>query len=75
MHYNTSYEGLEDQAKIDKGLEDIKDWLGEDRFDELSKEFEKAEKIPFEQFEFLAGMAGVQGYPVTAWYETVWPDV
>ena len=73
MHYDTYYAGLEGQAKIDKGLEDIKEWLGWERFNDLTKQFKAHEKLPFDQFQFLAGVAGIQGYPVAAWYATLWP--
>lgn len=74
MHYDTHYEDLEGQDKIDKGLSDIKDWLGYGRFNDLTKQFEAHEKLPFDQFQFLASVAGIQGYPVTAWYATLWPE-
>lgn len=71
-HYTMSYAGLTDEVKSAKALQDIKDYLGEDKFEEVSK-IMRNEMIPYEQFvTAMAIMVGIQGYPVKAWYEHVY---
>lgn len=71
-HYTMSYAGLTDVEKSAKALQDIKDYLGEDKF-ESTTEIMRNEMIPYEQFVMaMSVMAGIQGYPVQAWYEHVY---
>lgn len=71
-HYTMSYAGLTDEVKSAKALQDIKDYLGEDKFEEVSETM-RNEMIPYEQFVMaMSIMAGIQGYPVQAWYEHVY---
>lgn len=48
-------------------IEDIKDYLGEARFEALSPEMAKVANV--RQFSFYCGLAGIEGFPVRAWYE------
>lgn len=48
-------------------VEDIKDWVGKDRWDAISAEMAKVTRC--HQFALYASLAGIQGYPVIAWYE------
>lgn len=54
-------------AKAFDAVEDVKTWLGPDRWAGASPEMAKV-KDP-EQFGLWASFAGVEGYPVEAWYE------
>jgi hypothetical protein len=54
-------------AKSFDAVEDIKDYLGLDRWEKVSPEFAQI-KDP-EQFSAWAGFAGIEGFPVKAWYE------
>ena len=74
MHYTVSYEGLSSQEKHDKALGDLKEYLGEDRFEQLTRELSRHPDLTLEQFEFYASFAGVQGYPVRAWYLHCFPE-
>lgn len=71
-HYNVNYAGLTDVEKSAKALQDIKDYLGEDKF-ESTTEIMRNGMIPYEQFTMaMMFMAGIEGYPVKAWYEHVY---
>ena len=48
-------------------VQDIKDWLGQHKWDEISPQM--AEVKDPRAFTFLAGLAGIQGFPVGAWYD------
>jgi len=48
-------------------VNDIKDWLGPERWDKISPEMAKVTHCG--AFAMYADMAGVKGYPVIAWYE------
>lgn len=67
MHYTVNYEGLDPIAKHNKAIADIKEYLGEDRFETLTEQF-KNRSPSFEQFELMVSFAGVQGYPAKAWF-------
>lgn len=75
MHYNVDYNGLTPQAKHNKAIEDIKEYMGDIRYNLMSGTF--IETYPcgmsLEQFELIASFAGVQGYPVRAWYNEIYP--
>ena len=48
-------------------VNDIKEWLGQERWDKVSPEMAKVKDQ--EHFMHYAGLAGIQGFPVQAWYE------
>lgn len=48
-------------------VEDIKQWLGQERWDAVSPEMAKVTNCG--AFALYASLAGVQGFPVIAWYE------
>ena len=73
-HYNTSYSNLEGEAKITYAIADIIEWLGSGKkFAELTKAFQ-AEKPSQRAFTFYCSLAGVQGYPVIAWWRHCFPS-
>lgn len=73
-HYNVSYEGLSDIEKHNKAIQDIKDYLGEEKFEQLTKQCkEEYPDLTLEQFRMSVSFAGVQGYPVKAWYNYIYP--
>lgn len=48
-------------------VEDIKEYLGAERFDKLSPEMAKV--TDRDQFAMYCSLAGISGFPVKAWYE------
>lgn len=48
-------------------VEDVKDWLGADGWAKISPEMSKVKHCG--QFALYASLAGIQGFPVIAWYE------
>lgn len=66
-HYTISYEGLDPIEKHNKAIADIKEYVGEDRFKDLTARF-KEMSPSLEQFELMVSFAGVQGYPAKAWF-------
>lgn len=48
-------------------VEDIKGWLGQETFDKVSPEMAKVKHCG--EFTLLCSIAGIQGFPVKAWYE------
>jgi hypothetical protein len=48
-------------------VNDIKEWLGMDRWDMISPEMAKVTHCG--HFAMYASLTGVQGFPVKAWYE------
>lgn len=65
MHITIDYS--KSPSKAFDAVEDIKEWLGAERWDVISPEMAKVKNC--EAFEMYASLAGVQGYPVVAWYE------
>lgn len=64
MHNTKKYEG---PTKAFDAVEDIKDWLGQKRWDEVRVYMSQCTNP--EQFAFYCDIAGIKGYPVVAWYE------
>jgi len=48
-------------------VQDIKDYLGQERFNKVSPEMAKIKHCG--QFAMYASLAGINGFPVKAWYE------
>ena len=65
MHNEIKYEG---PNKADKAIEDVREWLGADRFNLLSEYIESLSDTPQnrDKVALMISFAGVQGYPVTA---------
>lgn len=73
-HHNISYADLEGDAKRDKAMNDIREYIGNEKFAEMNtalnawvKEF----KPSLQQFERVLFLFPVSGYPLIAWYQTL----
>ena len=78
-HYITRYAGLSEEEKQEKALNDIKDYLGEPKFNEITSAFRNTYpvgvKVPtLGQFRFKLSFVGVQGYPVEVWYSHIFGE-
>jgi hypothetical protein len=71
-HYNVDYSGMDEVAKHNKAIEDIKEYMGEERFTKLTALL-KEDSYTLSQFEMAVSFAGVQGYPAKAWYNYCFP--
>lgn len=67
-HYDVDYTGLDPIEKHNKAIQDIKEYLGESRFEELTTMFREDEAITLREFQIAVSFAGVQGYPTKAWF-------
>lgn len=76
MHYTRNYTELEGAAKTEAALNDIKEFLGVERFEGLTatlKEFGEKQPLSKDRFAALVSISGVQGYPVMVWYNHCFP--
>lgn len=75
MHYEISYGKHADVAAADAAaIADIRDWLEQERYDRLCETFAALEQpMSQEDFAVVCSFAGIQGYPVEAWYRSLWP--
>lgn len=71
MHYTVDYGLLEGVAKQQKAIQDIKDYLGTRKYNEISREVRPhAEAGRMGRLQFTAQVemfAGISGYPAEAW--------
>lgn len=65
MHYTIKYSG---DAKKQQALNDVKDYVGVDRFDDLTQRFIESQQ-PQATLELMISFTGIQGYPAQAWAE------
>lgn len=65
MHTTKDYS--KSPAKAFDAVEDVKNWIGRERWDEVSKLMATV-RNPY-TFSLYAELAGVKGFPVNAWYE------
>lgn len=73
-HYNIDYSLLEGDAKRAKALEDIKEFWGEERFNRIVEALKANEAVTLTRLGLILSFGGVEGYPVKALHEHVWPD-
>ena len=76
MHYEINYKGHATVADADRAaLKDIAEWMGQERYDRLCETFAALEQpMSQEDFAVVCSFAGIQGYPVEAWYRSLWPS-
>lgn len=68
MKTTVDYSKLTPQDKTKKALEDIARYLGRQRYAMLAPQMSTI-TIP-NQFAFLCSVAGIEGFPVKAWFES-----
>lgn len=73
-HYDIDYSTMSEPQKSTEALQDIINYLGVPRFQDLTQLFrrEYPASPDIERFTFQCAFAGVQGYPVLVWYEHIW---
>jgi hypothetical protein len=73
-HYTVDYSNLTGQAKLDKAIADTVEYMGQPKFDEITEEFRKLPEMTLQRFQAFASLAGVQGFPATAWFNYCFPE-
>lgn len=64
---------MTDIEKHNQAIADIKEYMGEERFNKITQEFKRFEPDnmnieKFTSYVSLLSLSGIQGYPVKAWY-------
>lgn len=71
MSYIVDYSELDNDpiAKHNKAIEDIKEYLGEEKFNRVTEQIRtEYPDMTLKQFQMAISFGGVQGYPAKAWY-------
>jgi len=71
MHTDITYKGNVEEKDI-AAIKDAKNWLTEEQFNIICDTAKAG--ATYSKLEFYLGMAGVQGYPVTAIYKKYSPN-
>lgn len=71
--YEINYASLSGDEKRAAAIEDIKRYIGEENYERASAIIRRdiAAGTTDDEFRFQLAFVGVQGYPVTAWLETL----
>jgi len=77
MHYTIDYSAQPDEAADAAAVRDIIDYVGEQRFRDISATLRDAirQGATERDFHLPLSFAGVQGFPVGAWYRTLKAEV
>jgi hypothetical protein len=74
-HYNINYAGLSQAEADHKAMEDIVNFHGQVRVDEIQKMFRAMpEPLSLNEFAMAISFIGIKGYPCEAWHRRIWPD-
>jgi hypothetical protein len=73
MHNLKNYANLSESAKKAQAIEDIIEHLGIHRFTEIH-EIILRDRNNLRQMELALSFAGIEGYPVKAWYAHIFGD-
>lgn len=75
-HYIIDYAtlGPGTEAAHKQAIADIKDYIGEERYNLITLEFKKMPVMPdLGQMHYWLMLSGISGYPVRAWQAECWP--
>lgn len=72
-HYDIDYSDMTPQTKHLKAIADIKDYMGEDRYHKITQAIRADGPMSVDKLRIIVSLAGVQGYPVRAWHDEIWP--
>lgn len=67
MHYEIQYDP-KDPCRDEKAIDDVKNYLGEAKFIELTGLLQK-DKLSLKEFRLIVSFTGVQGFPAEAWWK------
>ena len=72
MHYTINYNQELVEDKLAAALEDVREYLGKDKYRMLMQEAVISTSLTFDQFCFALSFAGIEGLPVLAvWHEVL----
>lgn len=72
MHYTVSYKQEKLEERLAAALTDVREYLGEDKYQGLLIAAAADPSLTFEQFQFAMSFAGIEGLPVRAvWHEII----
>lgn len=67
-HYITNYTGLAPEAREAKMITDIKEYLGEQKFNRLTRQLKMCRPLPtMGQLMMGCMVLGIEGAPIEAW--------
>lgn len=70
MHYTINYQQSLLKDRLTAALNDVREYLGEDKYQGLLKAAVAEPSLTFKQFAFAMSFAGIEGLPVRAvWHE------
>ena len=76
-HYIVRYEDMTPQAKHEKALADIADYMGLNRYVSFVQECVRARDSGYnpsrDAWHMMLSFAGIEGYPCDALYAEIWP--
>ena len=70
-HYDIDYSKLSGVKRHAKAIQDIKDYIGKDRFKHLTKILVKENLQTLDEYKMALSFAGIHGYPCEAWMHHV----
>jgi hypothetical protein len=73
MHYSIDYSGLTNVEAHNQAISDIKEYVGDQRYIDLTNLSRANGQISLDTFRMMISFAGVQGFPARAWYNEIWP--
>lgn len=72
MHYTINYNQHLLKDRLTAALNDVKEYLGEDKYQRLLKTAVADSSLTFAQFRFALSFVGIEGLPVRAvWHEVL----
>ena len=71
-HYVEDYSALKGLEKVNKALDDIRSFMGKEKFDMLTITLREEPPPDMDYFRLICSMMGVSHYPVLAGYVHAW---
>ena len=72
MKTKIDYSGMTPEEKQKRAVADVKEFLGDERYDQLVTIFQTSAKVDLVEFHIMLSFAGIEGYPVEAFYNFVY---
>lgn len=74
MHTTIKYTQNSKAERRAKAIQDIVEYLGQEQFDKMTADFKTQAPMDISSWTLALSFGGITGYPVKAWYETIWPN-